>query len=157
MDHAAAYQRLSADTQADLEPTLNGPELDSLLVAAAIPDTDGHPPSDPAWTPTYHPLLLNAAAADGWRRKASKAAALPEQVTADDATVRHGRGMAAHCLQMAAMFSARAGGGTGTLTSIDLSKRDSAAVDLVPVNAREPEGPDWGAAGTWPHGVEARR
>jgi hypothetical protein len=54
------------------EPTLTEDDLDDLMDAAARPDADGLDRSDADWTPTWD---LNAAAAEGWARKASKAAA----------------------------------------------------------------------------------
>lgn len=52
-------------------PTLDEGQLDELLVFARRPDNAGLLPSDTNWSGAYD---LNAAAAEGWRWKAAKAA-----------------------------------------------------------------------------------
>ena len=59
--------------QASTDPALSADEVTDLVNAAARPDTDGYDRTDDAWTPTWD---LNAAAAEGWSRKASLAANL---------------------------------------------------------------------------------
>jgi hypothetical protein len=58
--------------EATSDPVLTEDDLDDLMDAAARPDADGLDRSDADWTPTWD---LNAGAAEGWARKASKAAA----------------------------------------------------------------------------------
>jgi hypothetical protein len=66
-----ARNQLSRMTAADEEPTLDDAALDDLLYSAQLEDGDGIAPSEDDWTPTYD---LNAAAAEGWRWKAARAA-----------------------------------------------------------------------------------
>jgi hypothetical protein len=70
-----AIDKLKKMTAWDVEPTLSEAEVEELLTPASRADTNGLPPSDVGWTPTYD---LNAAAADGWLIKAGRAAALVE-------------------------------------------------------------------------------
>jgi hypothetical protein len=63
--------KISRMVEATSEPVLSADDLDDLVDAAARADADGLYRNDPAWTPTWD---LNAAAAEGWARKASKAA-----------------------------------------------------------------------------------
>jgi hypothetical protein len=63
--------KISRMVEADSEPVLSEDDLDDLIDAAARPDADGLYRNDAAWTPTWD---LNAAAAEGWARKSSKAA-----------------------------------------------------------------------------------
>jgi hypothetical protein len=69
---AEARAKLGRMTDYTTEPVLTTDDLDDLLSAAARPDADGLDRSDADWTPTWD---LNAGAAEGWARKASKAAA----------------------------------------------------------------------------------
>ena len=70
-----AIEKLKKMTASDVAPVLTDDEVEELLMPASVADTNGLPPSDEAWTPTYD---LNAAAADGWLIKAGRAAALVE-------------------------------------------------------------------------------
>jgi hypothetical protein len=71
----SAKDKLKKMTASDVEPLLSDDEVDELLLPASVADTNGLPPTDTDWTPTYD---LNAAAADGWLIKAGRAAALVE-------------------------------------------------------------------------------
>lgn len=53
------------------EPTLTQDDIDDLVDVAARADADGLYRDDAEWTPTWD---LNAAAAEGWLRKAGRAA-----------------------------------------------------------------------------------
>lgn len=154
MDHTQALARLTSMTQADTHPQLTSDELDELLALAAIADADGREPGHGSWTPTYSPVLLRDSAAEGWRLKAGKVADAPEQVTADDATVRRGRGLYEHCMAMAAAYGQRS---AASLTTITLTKRPPMPHGIAVGNAPEPDDPYGPPAGTWPHGAEARR
>lgn len=55
---------------ADEDPALTEGDITDLVAGAARPDADGYVNGDSAWTPTWD---LNAAAAEGWARKAAKA------------------------------------------------------------------------------------
>lgn len=63
-------ENLKALTAWDTEPALTETEVESLLDAASMIDSDGFVPSDGEWTPTYN---LNKAAATGWLIKAARA------------------------------------------------------------------------------------
>lgn len=67
--------RLKKLTAWDTEPQLTDPEIDEVLAAKAIADTDGNDPENDNWSPTYD---LNAAAAEAWLIKAGRASALVE-------------------------------------------------------------------------------
>jgi hypothetical protein len=69
----AAIDRLRAMTAAGSQPKLSEEDLTDLLARFSIADSAGRPPSDPAWVATYD---LRAAAREGWRLKAAKAAEL---------------------------------------------------------------------------------
>lgn len=102
MDAAQAETRLRAMTAADSDPVLTEDELDQLVLLARRADTDGLSISDADWTETYD---LNAAAAEGWRWKAGKAAS--------DVTFRSdGQGfdlsdLIKHCRAMAKDYTSR--------------------------------------------------
>lgn len=59
----------------DTAPALTDTEIDELLAAASLVDSDGLSPSEAGWKPTYD---LNAAAAQGWLIKAGRASDLVE-------------------------------------------------------------------------------
>lgn len=63
-DARASLERMVA---AEAHPLLTDADLDELLAAAQITDSDGLDPTDDDWTPTWD---LHGAAADGWERKA---------------------------------------------------------------------------------------
>lgn len=67
----AAREKIARMVEATSEPALTEDDLDDLVDAAARADADGRYRDNPAWEPTWD---LNAAAAEGWARKASKAA-----------------------------------------------------------------------------------
>lgn len=58
-------------TDASSDPALAEADLDDLVGVAARADEDGNYRGDDDWTPTWD---VNAAAAEGWLRKAGKAA-----------------------------------------------------------------------------------
>ena len=70
MTEAEAQAQIERMVQASTDPALSADEVTDLVNAAARPDTDGYDRTDDAWTPTWD---LNAAAAEGWSRKAAKA------------------------------------------------------------------------------------
>lgn len=71
MDETTAWDRLSSMVAKVSDPVLDDLEVSDLLSFARRPDSDGLLPDDANWTGTYD---LNAAAAEGWRWKAAKAA-----------------------------------------------------------------------------------
>ena len=67
----ATKAKIARMVEATSEPVLTDDDLNDLVDAAARADADGRYRDNPAWEPTWD---LNAAAAEGWARKASKAA-----------------------------------------------------------------------------------
>lgn len=70
-DESDLLEKLSRMVLADEEPALSTAQLEDCLVYARRPDSEGRGYSDTDWEPTWD---LDAAAAEGWRRKASIAA-----------------------------------------------------------------------------------
>jgi hypothetical protein len=70
MTEAEVVDRLVRLIDAETDPALSDDDMDDLLSIAARPDTSGRTRADDNWEPTWD---LNAAAAEGWLRKASKA------------------------------------------------------------------------------------
>ena len=70
MTEAECQDRIARLIEADQDPALSDDDMDDLLSIAARPDTAGLTRADDNWDPTWD---LNAAAAEGWLRKASKA------------------------------------------------------------------------------------
>lgn len=73
MTYDEALSRLRPMVAADVNPKLDSDELDELVVGARRDDAAGVAPDGAGWVETYD---LNAAAAEGWRRKAGKVAPL---------------------------------------------------------------------------------
>jgi hypothetical protein len=67
-----ARAKISRMVDAETEPVLTAEDLDDLVDAAARADENGLYRNEAGWIATYD---YNAAAAEGWARKASKAAA----------------------------------------------------------------------------------
>jgi hypothetical protein len=99
MDATVARVRIGAMTAWDSEPTLTSEELDTLVELAQRADADGRAPWDADWSGTYD---LNAAAAEGWRWKAARAASKFD-VTTDGQTVIRSQ-IIDHCQEMAEMY-----------------------------------------------------
>jgi hypothetical protein len=79
--------------------------LDDCLTYARRPDTDGYDYSDSEWTPTWD---IDAAAAEGWRRKAGLAAA---RFNFAEDTQRFDRAQIyAHCIRQAEQYARRSMG-----------------------------------------------
>ena len=68
--------KLKQITAWDNNPELTAVELEEMLGAAALVDTNGFAPLHEEWSPTYD---INAAAAAAWLIKAARAAATVEQ------------------------------------------------------------------------------
>ena len=99
MTESDAIDELSYMVAADSEPTLDVGEILSLLNLARRRDIYGLAFGDDGWTPTWD---LNAAAAEGWRRKAGKVAG--SYSFASDGQSFSRSDMHAHCLEMAKMY-----------------------------------------------------
>lgn len=72
MTESEAQDKLELLILADQDPVLDAAQVADLLTVARRPDADDLTYADAGWTPTWD---LDAAAAEGWRRKASIAAA----------------------------------------------------------------------------------
>jgi hypothetical protein len=88
-----------------VEPTLDSTDLADLVDHAARIDVDGLYRDDAAWTPTWD---LNAGAAEGWARKASRAAA--NFNFAEDGQRFDRAQIYAHCAAQAKMYADKAMG-----------------------------------------------
>jgi hypothetical protein len=99
-DVGDARDQLAEMVAATTEPTLDSGELDSLLALAQRPDDEGRLPDDGEWEPTWD---LNAAAAEGWRRKAGKAAPVGNRQV-DNQRIEL-QGVYAHCLSQAEAYA----------------------------------------------------
>ena len=100
-----ARARLEDMLQSSAEPTLSTGEVDALLAEAKRADADGLAPGDEGWTPSWD---LNAAAAEGWRRKAGKVAGRFD-VTLDGDALRRSQIFGA-CLTMAERYARKIAG-----------------------------------------------
>ena len=103
LEQPQAKQRLRRMVQADATPTLDLYDIDDLLDQAKRRDRFGLYPSEDGWEPTWN---LHAAAAEGWRWKAGKAAS-GYGFTADGATLNR-QHVHEHCLRMIEHHSALA-------------------------------------------------
>ena len=93
------YRMLAAES----EPALSLDDIHALLRAHRIADRHGVAPIDINWEPTYD---LNAAAAEGWRRKAALVADR-FAFSADGATYNRDQ-LYKHCMEQSRRYSARA-------------------------------------------------
>jgi hypothetical protein len=105
MDESEAYEELASMVAFDAEPTLSESEVFALLDRARRADSTGLAFSDSGWTPTWD---LNAAAAEGWRRKAGKVAGSFSFST--DGQSFNRSDMVKACLDMARTYSNRVAG-----------------------------------------------
>jgi hypothetical protein len=96
-NHRAQLARMVA---AEAAPVLSDDELDDLLAMHRRIDAAHIAPSQDGWTPTYD---LAAAAAEGWRRKAGKAAAMFN--FAEDGQQFQRSQVYAQCVSMADRYS----------------------------------------------------
>lgn len=87
------------------DPELSIDHIDDILTSARRPDPDDLDYSDDDWTPTWD---LDAAAAEGWRRKAGLAAARFN--FAEDSQRFDRAQIYAHCLSQAEQYARRSMG-----------------------------------------------
>lgn len=87
------------------DPILSNDEVEDILTYARRPDEDDNDYADSEWTPTWD---LNAAAAEGWRRKAGYAASRFN--FAEDSQRFDRAQIYAHCLQQAEQYARRSMG-----------------------------------------------
>jgi hypothetical protein len=109
MTEAEAEAQLARLLEADTDPALTDEDMEDLLINAARPDAQGLTRADANWEPTWD---LNAAAADGWLRKASKA--VSRFSFAEDGQRFERAQIYAHCIRMQEMYARKA---MGTLSA----------------------------------------
>lgn len=97
---------------AEDDPALDSDQLADITAFARRPDADGNVYGDTAWTPTYD---IDAAAAEGWRRKAGLAAAR-FSFAADGQRFDRAQ-IYAHCIQQADFYARRSMGSIPTSTT----------------------------------------
>ena len=98
-----AFEKLKAMTAATAEPLLSNEELEEILASCQTEDPAGASPQDPEWVPTYN---LRAAAREGWKRKAAKAA---ELISTDlDGDRMSANQVFEHCERMVRMYAGTA-------------------------------------------------
>lgn len=105
MTEEEALERLERLVLSDEDPALDSGQLDDCLTYARRPDVDGFDYSDAEWTPTWD---LDAAAAEGWRRKAGLAAARFN--FAEDSQRFDRAQIYAHCISQAEQYARRSMG-----------------------------------------------
>jgi hypothetical protein len=97
---ADVFDRFSRMVAADHEPKLNQDDLEAILAGYQKIDENGVAPGDGGWIPTYN---LRAAAAEGWRWKAGRAAEL--QSTDLDGDRMSANQIFDHCQEMIKIYS----------------------------------------------------
>lgn len=102
MTEEEAAEKLALLVLAEEEPILDADQLADCLTYARRPDAENYVYSDDEWTPTWD---LDAAAAEGWRRKAGIAAARFN--FAEDGQRFDRAQVYAHCLQQAEQYARR--------------------------------------------------
>jgi hypothetical protein len=115
MTEEQAEAKLQRMTDSSVEPLLSSTDLDDLLEAAARPDSSGLLRGDSGWTPTWD---LDAGAAEGWTRKAGKAAS--RFSFAEDGQQFSRAQVYAHCAKMRDIYARR------SMTSVTVSSQTSA-------------------------------
>lgn len=123
MDEAEARQRLQRMVAYEDVPALTVAEVDDLVVIAKVTDVEGLLPSDAGWEPTWN---LRAAAREGWRWKAAKAARM-HTFSADGATYNRAE-IIANCETMIRLY-----GGTGGTIAVGNRSASSGALADVPI------------------------
>lgn len=122
MTEAEARQRLERMVAHEDVPALSSDEVDDLVVIAKVTDVEGLLPSDTGWTETWN---LKAAAREGWRWKAAKAARM-HTFSADGASYNRAE-IIANCETMIRLYGGTGGSiavghrsATGTLTDVQI-------------------------------------
>jgi len=105
MTEAEAEAQISRLLDSESDPALSDDDMEDLLRVAARPDTDGLTRADANWTPSWD---LNAAAAEGWLRKASKA--VSRFSFAEDGQRFERAQIYAHCIRQHELYSRKAVG-----------------------------------------------
>lgn len=100
--YGVLFDQLHRMLSADSEPALDLEDLHTLLRLHRIIDALGYAPTHERWTPTFD---LYAAAAEGWRWKAAKAAER-FSFSADGASYNRDQ-IYAHCLAQVKSYSSR--------------------------------------------------
>lgn len=109
MTESEALDKLALMVLADEDPALDAAQVADCLTHARRPDADDLDVTDAGWTPTWD---LDAAAAEGWRRKAGIAAA--RFSFAEDGQRFDRAQIYAHCLGQAEQYARRSMGAIPT-------------------------------------------
>lgn len=109
MTEEEAATKLALMVLSDEDPELSPDQMDDILAHARRPDADDYTYADDEWTPTWD---LDAAAAEGWRRKAGLAASRFN--FAEDSQRFDRAQVYANCLQQAEQYARRAMGAIPT-------------------------------------------
>lgn len=109
MTESEARAKLELMILPNEDPVLSATQVTDLLTYARRPDADDLDYSDAGWTPTWD---LDAAAAEGWRRKAGLAAT--RFSFAEDGQRFDRAQIYAHCLKQAEHYARRAMGSIAT-------------------------------------------
>ena len=100
--YGSVFDHLHRILAAETEPVLELDDLHALLFMHRIVDANGTIPAYDNWIPTYD---LNAAAAEGWRWKAARAAER-FSFSADGASYNRDQ-IYQHCMEQAKRYSSR--------------------------------------------------
>jgi len=100
----SAKEKLKKLTASAEEPMLTDAEIDELLAASGVADTEGNGPASEDWTPSYD---INSAAAEGWMIKAARCASTTE---IDPDSLEVTSRVFENCIRMAGLFSKRRAG-----------------------------------------------
>lgn len=109
MTESEALESLALMVLSDEDPTLSGGQLADVLRYARRPDSSDRDYGDSDWEPTWD---LDAAAAEGWRRKASLAAT--RFSFAEDGQRFDRAQIYAHCIAQAGEYARRSMGAIPT-------------------------------------------
>lgn len=109
MTEAEAQLKLELMVLADEDPALDPSQIEDLLNRARRPDPDTLVYGETGWAPTWD---LDAAAAEGWRRKAGLAVARFN--FAEDGQRFDRAQIYAHCLSMAEQYARKSMGSIST-------------------------------------------
>ena len=105
----SAKEKLKKLTAWEDEPALTEAEIDELLSASGITDSEGNGPTSEEWTPTYD---VNSAATEGWMIKAARSASTTETDPDSLAVTSH---VFENCIRMARLFSGKRSGSVKTI------------------------------------------
>jgi hypothetical protein len=104
-----AKDKLKKLTAAADDPVLTDAEIDELLAASSVADSEENSPESEDWSPTYG---IAAAAAEGWMIKAARAANTTET---DPDSLNVTSRIFENCIRMAGIYSRKRSAGVKTI------------------------------------------